>query len=538
MCGFLGVAGKESQCPELEFSDALRLRGPDSQNSINEFGVEILHSLLSLQGNVPTPQPIKISDHSLLAWNGEIYNFKELEPNVQCDTDLLVGQLPAGLETSRFRGMFAIAATREQAIEIYRDQFGIKPLYFAQVENHLYFGSIAKDVSHAAFGHKSSLNWLSLYQWARFRRPLNNRSFYDGVSSLEANSKLRFDTQTGLASKSDLADYQIEKTLPILKNALRASIKEQLGSNSGCAVFLSGGLDSSLIAAMAREFESDLKTYSVAFEGSEEDESNWVKRVSEHIGSDHTYIAFSPEEFQSELVRMIGIYGEPCAVPNEVAISILSKSVRQSFKCVLSGEGADELFGGYSELTMMARNIPTISNSQIQGQNFKARYEYLSHDEVALIFRKYVSESELIEFQQVTDHEFMQSLSNVHDPSDALLWLQKNHLPSLLSRLDKATMVNSLEGRVPFLDPRIASISRSIHWKEMMLASSEDSSSPLEPKAPLKRVAESYLPKDIVYRKKVGFPVPRSYYGGSRTLQGPDYSSWVALNLKILIEGK
>ena len=516
----------------------MRLRGPDGARAYDNEGISCTHTLLSLQGMIPTVQPIVLEDSSVLAWNGEVYNFEKLAQeakiNAKCDTDILIPDKFGNLDITKMRGMFAISVSNDKQTTLYRDQSGIKPLYYVTKPNGIYFGSIASDVAKLSDSKNSGINWLSIYQWIRFRSPLEGNSFYRGVKQLPPNSELTFDIASNSVKIRDLPKDVTSTEQHGLEELLIESVREHMISNSGIGFLLSGGLDSSLLAAIAKRLNGSLRTFSIAVDSETLDETPWAEKVSKHIGSAHTVLNINKIEFSEELRRLIDMYKEPCSVPNEVALSLMSGVIAREFKCVMSGEGADELFGGYSELTLLPTQFDEDKVSMPHLRKiFMERYSYLNHEQAKSLLRSHLTESEIDDFGKQTESTFESSLGDIDSPDGVLNWLYGNHLPTLLHRLDKSTMANSVEGRVPFLDQRIIHYAHSKSWQCKMGTVNGEIETP---KKLLKDVALEYLPADVVHRKKIGFPIPSDYYSASTKDSSPNYLKWVELNMRIFLE--
>jgi asparagine synthase (glutamine-hydrolysing) len=471
----------------------------------------------------------------LLAWNGEIYNFRNLSTTegftTDSDTDYLAGLGSISKSVQTFRGMYAISISSALETQIFRDQLGVKPLYFSVSGDSIFFGSIAKDVANLALNGQASLNWLSIYQWARFRHPLGGRSFYSGVQSLPPGHKGTFSlSNQTLRLEPTLYESQSYASSTIEELVIEA-VQEQSVANSECAYFLSGGLDSSLLSSIAAEGSDTLDTFSISIPESGSDEAHWAEYASEHIGTRHTTVPLKRSDFISEHARLVELYGEPCLVPNEVALSILSGKISRTHRCVISGEGADEVFGGYTDLAMLpiTQNFNT-NNASLNARKFLTRYQYLSHADASRILSPYLSSDEIDSFGELSDQEFLESSASIKTPDDSLFWLQKNHLPTLLSRLDKSTMSNSLEARVPFLDQRLVGLANQTVWQEKLGWDSPN----FEGKHLLKSMAKKRFPKDFIDRPKVGFPIPSIFYDERGDHSKPSYSAWVEFNLKRL----
>lgn len=574
MCGIIGVVGPAASTTDLgPFVSKLKHRGPNGKGMFQGPGFSVGHTLLSLQGDRPTLQPLTSSSGAFFCYNGEVYNFQSLSqtnfgdnPAVHnCDShvvfDLLSKVGPPAFQD--FNGMYALGLVSSAGdLLLARDPLGIKPLYYAQANGSLYFGSEAGVVSDLAFNSRE-YDEVALSQYAMFRYPFAPRSYFKRVSALSPGHMLRFSPSIGEA-KLETFDYQVttHPSAP-LEQVLPSAVKRQMVSSHSVSVFLSGGLDSSLIAAIAALEAPGIDTYSVGIEGSKSDESNFAQLVASHIGSNHHLLRLDEEDYKSEHQDLIMKYGEPIGVPNQVAIALLSKQIRQDNRCVLSGEGADELFAGYGRIFRLFGDFDRYqqwrrgdTSLETFGRKFRKRYgdvdtfenvflqrySYISPSSATDLLGMYLGPKESLNAVEQAIAEFRNTLS-ISNSNDVTKWFLKNHLQGLLARLDLATMSTSLEARVPFLDHEVVGWASQLTFNQKLAELSDQAQEALGddvsekydiPKKPLKDLAEAYLPREIVYRPKIGFPIPSKFYTDTERDE-VSYDQWITTNLSFLL---
>jgi asparagine synthase (glutamine-hydrolysing) len=595
MCGILGGFDCDSEArARLDVQlRALTHRGPDAQNVLAGPGFMVGHTLLSIIGDSPIEQPIVSSDGRIvLTYNGEIYNYLELleedealrsRCSVRSDTKVLVeGIALHGIDfVTKANGIFAFAVWDKERREGYlvRDRLGVKPLYWSSSAEGFFFGSEAKPLLALA-GADSAPDPEAFYAYARFRYPTGARSFARAARMVEPGTIVTI-TAGDIKTR---AYWKIEEPIPFegsyeeakaeAKALFLDAVRIQMRSDHSFCTYLSGGLDSSYLSAIAVETKTPLDTYSIGLESEEFDESMYANQVARHIGSRHHPYLIQRDEYRREHTEFIRHLGAPLSVPNQVAIKSLSRELSRDHRCVLSGEGADEVFGGYGRIFLLPAdwerlrgNDPALASGIAAklrhklGRDdfsdycdlFLQRYGYLDHDEAVSVMAPHFTADAMRQARESVEGEIRTAFDGWSCDLYArqLLLFQKIHLPGLLLRVDTATMAHSVEGRVPFLDHRVVEFMNRLPTSYKMrrkksydsavsdgLLSDELSEVHDTPKSLLKQIAEELLPNEIIYRRKVGFPMPRGFYAPESstptTSQQPSYIDWIERNMQIL----
>ena len=595
MCGIIGVfGGGKAEADRLrQHVDELKHRGPDLQVVADGREFAFGHTLLSIIGTSPIQQPIASKDQAItLAYNGEVYNYLELLEDdealqARCsgssDTEVLVEGLSLyGIDfVDRLNGIFAFAAfdQRTRTGYLVRDRLGVKPLYFARVGDLLYFASELRPLLHYS-GVSAEPDAEAFYSYARFRYPLGERTYAKAARMVEPGSFLRIQNGAARANRYWTIDVPApfhgtyETARDAIRELLSDAIRIQMRSDHSFCTYLSGGLDSSYLTAIAKQAKPELDTYSIEFSDADYDESVHSRQVAKRLNTKHHPYLLDRNEYIEQHEEFVKHLASPISVPNQVALKILSRELAIDHRCVLSGEGADEVFGGYGRIFLLPYDWERLVKARDSGgasasaflskiearygtvvfpdylSFFVHRYGYLTHEEAVEALQTYFPRPALDAAEDVLQAEihalFDQWETDIF--TRQLLLFQKMHLPGLLLRVDTATMAHAVEGRVPFLDHRLVELLNSLpiefrmkRKKDFMTAfeqgllSDELSETYDIPKAPLKEIAEEILPESVVWRKKLGFPIPSSYYdvGNVNELQ-PPYVKWVQRNLALL----
>lgn len=508
MCGFLYSSFGEVEKFERALH-SLSHRGSDARGSLQIGAAHLGHQRLSIIDlSEQSNQPFHSVDGSLiLIYNGEIYNYRELaeKHQLQCrthsDTEvlLLLYQKLGERCLDELNGMFAfvIADKRDGSVFAARDRLGIKPIYIDRRGGQI---AIASEVE-SLLALNGDITWdeVGLRQYAKLRTCFHGRTIYRGIEQLPAgcyfkNGKIVKWWSLPLGEQDAPADEELRELL-VDAVELRKMSDVPLGS------YLSGGLDSTLIAGLAEVGD----VWSVGFESSNEFE--FAQLAADQFGVQLHQCLVSPEEFQGACVEMVRKRCEPLSVPNEALIYLMTQQVKQRNTVVLSGEGADELFYGYDRIFRWAMQA-----EQFDLAEFEALYCYGSHkdDEIvaSVIIDPYLKETDTVE----------QAVAR---------FFQIEHLQGLLRRLDNATMLASVEARVPFVDHRIVERMAGVSGEYRMRGGIV--------KAPLKKAFSELVPEVIIQRKKVGFPVPLEtipFYDPKQSEGVID--QWLNFNLRIL----
>ena len=580
MCGILGQLPLSNAACALSpdfFSDALNKmehRGPDDSGIVMDDRFVFGHRRLSiLDLSSKARQPMVTPDGVLtLTYNGEIYNYETLRKSLQnrgvkfqttSDTEvLLYGLYYEGIDfIKRCNGFFAFAAfdKRTNCCWVARDRLGIKPLYVHDDGKYLTFSSEIKSIL-ALVGCQLELNLKSVSSYMSFRYPIGNQTFFEGIECLSPGNYLTikngrkqqfqyWDPKEAFNKQSEDKgeSYYIEG----LSAQLQAAISKRMVADVPVGAYLSGGVDSSLIAAvMATHTDHPLKSFTIGFDEPGYNEFEYASLVAQQYQTDHHEIILNADDYFQKLNTLIEFKDAPLAVPNEVPLYEMSKQLKKHITVVLSGEGADELFGGYGRIFRSTDEFEKanlahshqdpelaifqaafirkygVSSFSKQIDHFLHNYRYTSVNlkKSLLNLDIDVIEKELVgEFESLFDSLPGQSYLN-----KALYTFEKLHLQGLLGRVDTTTMATAVEARVPFVDHELVEFAFSIpehyklRWKSA--ADAENARSKLGndiselhdiPKWILKKTGESFLPNKILYRKKMGFPVPLDkWFGG------------------------
>lgn len=588
MCGVLGTFGNGYGGEEVvrKALDGLSHRGPDHQAVLSGDGFCFGHTLLSIIGDSPIKQPVTSQDGSWsLTFNGEIYNYPEIaeedhdlavRSQMRSDTLILVeGLAKHGIEfVEKLNGIFAFAAFDHSNNVGYlvRDRLGIKPIYYASNSDGLVFSSETKPIR--TYFQDCDTDPESMYSYVRFRYPIGERSFFKQIKMLPPATIMEVrdgqpSTMTSYWKVNVEPSFEgsYEEAREQVRHLLHDSIRIQMRSDHSFCTYLSGGLDSSYLTAIAATNIDVLDTYSIGVSDATDDESSYAALVAEHCRTRHHPYKLGATEYASELRDWGKTQGEPIGVPNQVALKILSRELSRDHRCVLSGEGADELFAGYGRIFQLPHDWNRYADSQTGGAQSPAflaafskryghgpwnsytdffidRYSYLSHNQATEVLRPFYSNETLGELRGVIESDVRTAFGPLQDDlfSQQLSFFQRVHLPGLLIRLDVSTMAHSVEGRVPFLDHRLVDFVNTLpfNYKQVRkpsfnspeaaaLLADELSEAHDIPKSILKDLGDELLPEPIVWRRKQGFPIPPTYYG-SRDNE-PAYLTWMRANL-------
>lgn len=543
MCGFVGFIDKNKKENKdtiiKKMSDVIVHRGPDSDGYYTDDNIALGFRRLSIIDLGQGDQPIfnKKKDKVIL-FNGEIYNYKDIKEELikkgykfktKSDTEvILLGYEEYGEKIlNKLRGMFAFVIYDIAKNELFgaRDFFGIKPMYYAKQGDLFIFGSEIKSfLSHPDF--KKELNKEALKPYLTFQYSCLNETFFKDVFKLDPghcfkykNNKLTIKKYYDVAYSNDEED--IEKIVNDINETMKSSIEYHKVSDVEIGAFLSSGVDSSYIVSCANVD----KTYTVGFKREGFDESEPARELSKLLKKSHKEKEVTADEFFKELPNVQYYSDEPHANLSAVPLYFLSKMASEDIKVVLSGEGADELFGGYGEyyesdfvkkykkipypvrhtLGIIAKKLPKMKGRNFLVRNGMPLYDHYigqafimdSEEANNILTNKYKSD---ITYQSV----IKDTIEKVKDKPEIIqkMYLDMKYwLPyDILLKADKMTMANSLELRVPFLDKDVFKMSSKIHTKYLI----KDNLT----KYAFRKAANEKIPEEWSKRKKLGFLVP------------------------------
>lgn len=539
MCGIAGIVTKREDKKEIieAMSKRIEHRGPDGEGYFFDGDVALAHRRLSIIDLSMGNQPMFNEDDTVVTvYNGEIYNYVELRDELvkaghkfktKSDTEVLIHgfeewhtDLPKYL-----RGMFAFAIYDKKSNELFlaRDNFGIKPLYYTVMDGTFMFASEIKAFLDTP-DFKKELNEDILQAYLEFSFVPTNETFFKGVYRLDAGSSLLYkdgDIKIDKYFKLDFKDKEqsFAEAVESISEVMKDSVNRHLLSDVEVGSFLSSGIDSSYIVSLAKP----AKTYTVGYDIDKYDEISYAKDLTEKLGINNTSKVIKMDEYMEEFPKIMYYLDEPTSDPAAISLYFVAKLARRDVKVVLSGEGADEFFGGYNyyreEVDMKFYNkipyfirhfIGKIASLFPEGYGFNflvRRGEKLENSYIGVnrnfsekMARKVLSKEYNLRGIDVTKEIYKQfaGYSNIHKMQaiDINYWLMKD----ILLKADRMTMASSLEGRVPFIDKEVFKVASglSIDYK----VTKENT------KVALREAAKEVIPTEAYKKKKLGFPVP------------------------------
>jgi asparagine synthase (glutamine-hydrolysing) len=552
LCGIAGFTHVRRAAAPGRIRDAVASilhRGPNQQGVFESEAVSLGAARLKIIDIEGGDQPIVSEDgDTVIVFNGEIYNHLELRRELErrgyhfrsrSDTETVLNAFREWDTEcfSRLRGMFAVALWRESdcRLVLARDRMGIKPLYIARRGEDLYFGSELKAILvHPEIERWLSADGLDCYlslnyvpapwtlvegiekllpgQWMEWRRGAIRKDFYWRLPAGRAR-----------VWEPEAAEAELDRLL-------KQSVREHLESDVPLGVWLSGGLDSSSLVHYAAEASSSrLKTFSITFRGRGFDEARYARQVAEHYGTDHTELDLNPEQDLPGAVRELAYYcDEPNADSGALPVWFLSRLTKSKATVALSGEGADELFGGYlmQRATMLARTARRMPPPALRLLLAAARLWPVSNEKIGFEYklkrfldgccmpaaRAHLHWSGTFNDQQRRTlvqptlppalDSVLNELASAGDSLPAYLWFdQKYFLPdNILTKVDHTSMAHAVEVRPPFLDHRIVEFASSLPAGLKIHGSRQ--------KVILRNLMRGKLSPAILNRKKIGFDIP------------------------------
>lgn len=539
MCGIVGFVSKESNKDKIikKMADRIIHRGPDSEGFYTDKDIALGHRRLSIIDLSTGNQPMFNEDNSIcIIFNGEIYNYIELKNTLKkknhefktnSDTEVLVhGYEEWGCDLpSKLRGMFAFAIWDKFKKRLFcaRDHFGIKPFYYYQNENEFLFASEIKSfLEYPNF--KKTLNKEILSSYLSFSFTPTNETFFKNVYRLDAGSYLIYEDNKLEIKKYFKVEFNEENTsfneaIASISHTMKNSVNHHLLSDVEVGSFLSSGIDSSYLVTLAKPD----KTYTVGYDIDKYNEIDYAKNLTTLLDISNTSKKITKEEYLDIIPKIMYHMDEPSSDPAAIALYFVSNLASQDVKVVLSGEGADEFFGGYNTyrkdvdmslyykvpfkirhfIAKLAEYLP-----EIKGKNFLIRGgRTLEEDYIGVnrVFRereikKLIKLDNQISTKDITKpiYEEYQDKSDVikMQAIDINFWLIKD----ILLKADRMTMANSLEGRVPFIDKEVFKVAASLPIEYKVTKENT--------KVALREAAKSVIPNESYKKKKLGFPVP------------------------------
>ncbi|HTM31102.1 MAG TPA: asparagine synthase (glutamine-hydrolyzing) [Vicinamibacterales bacterium] len=545
MCGIAGLVYRDPsrQCEEstvLAMRDVMPYRGPDDAGLYVSGPVGLGHRRLSIidLGGGHQPMANAASTHWII-FNGEIYNYRELRQDLlqrghtfrtQSDTEVILALYAERGErcVEAMNGMFAFAIWDAAAGTLFlaRDRMGVKPLYYAETSDAFVFGSEIKALFASGLV-KAECRRDALAEYLVYRQVAGDQALFAGVRSLPPGCTMTLQAGEARVRRywSPLpdgipADLSYEAAVTRLSELLDDAVRLRLISDVPVGTFCSGGVDSSLVTAIAARRKGEgVNTYSVGFDEPDFDESAYAEQVAAHCRTRHHRLTVGNVEFDELLPRMIWHNDEPLDFANSVQIFALSRLSKQEVTVVLTGEGSDELFAGYPryripDLSRSYRLVPRPVRralTAVGDHRFAKLDRYASTGaEDALLYNASYLRPELV--AELAPSLPPASLASRRASLEATASLpldtigrvslldQQTFLIGILHRQDKMSMAASIESRVPFMDYRVVEFANRLPSRFKVRRGSG--------KAVVKDVARTLLPPEIVDRRKSGFGVP------------------------------
>ena len=562
MCGIAGFINTKDNKNKIikDMTDKIVHRGPDAEGFYIDNDIALGHRRLSIIDLGGGDQPIYNEDKSVVViFNGEIYNYIELKSELEkkghkfktkCDTEVLVHGYEEWKEDlpKKLRGMFAFAIydIKNKTLFLARDNFGIKPLYYYENNNTFMFASEIKSfLVHPDFIKELNKDLISPY--LSFSFTPTKETLFKGVYRVDPGTSItvknnQIKTKRYFNLKFDQKNMTYEQAVSDIDKLMKESVEKHMISDVEVGSFLSSGVDSSYLVALARPD----KTYTVGYSNKKYNEIEYAKALTKELKIKNTSKVITKEEYLKIIPKIMYHLDEPTSDPAAVALYFVAKLASKDVKVVLSGEGADEFFGGYNlyhtefdlswynkvpyfirhTIALICMHLP-----QVRGINFlirrgmKLEENYIG---VSKVFgenetKKFVNFKSKYKNKDITKdvYEEYEDKDNVTKMQaiDINFWLIKD----ILQKADRMTMANSLEGRVPFIDKEVFKYASSLPFEYKVTKENT--------KVALRDAAKKVIPTEAYKKKKLGFPVPlrewmkeKDFYTEIKTLFNKDYS--------------
>lgn len=538
MCGIVGLVTKKEKENTIKLmNDRIKYRGPDGDGYFIDGDVALGHRRLSIIDLSSGDQPMFNEDGSVVTvFNGEIYNYQQLKEELialghdfktKSDTEVLVHgyeewhtDLPKHL-----RGMFAFAIYDKNKNEVFlaRDNFGIKPLYFAKMNDTFMFASEIKAFLDVPDFEKV-FNESILEAYLEFSFVPTNETFFKGVHRLDAGCSLLYKNGEIKLNKYFKLDFKeenmsFEDAVKNISDVMKDSVEKHLIADVEVGSFLSSGIDSSYIVSLAKPD----KTYTVGYENKKYDETMYAKDLAEKLDIKNESKIITKEEYLENISKIMYHLDEPTSDPAAISLYFVAKLASKDLKVVLSGEGADEFFGGYNyyreevdykfynKLPFCIRHaIGKVASIFPEGRGFNflvRRGEKLENSYIGVnrnfsskMAKKVLKNNYELEAIHVTKDVYneFKNYSNIDKMQaiDINFWLMKD----ILLKADRMTMASSIEGRVPFIDKEVFKVASHLPFDYKVTKENT--------KVALRAAAKEVIPTEAYKKKKLGFPVP------------------------------
>ena len=539
MCGIAGYISEKKPTKKIikAMTDRIAHRGPDGEGFYLDDNIALGHRRLAILDLETGDQPIYNEDKDIVViLNGEIYNYQELRDELKkkkhkfstkTDTEVLVhGYEEWGHElTKKLRGMYAFAIWNKNEKELYiaRDGWGIKPLYYYQNGKTLMFASEIKAfLDHPDF--KKEFNDEILSAYLCFNSVPTEETFFKGVKRVEPGHQLiykdnKLEIERFFKLEFDEQNTDIEKSAEEINEAMKDSVKRHFHADVEVGSLLSSGVDSSYIVSIGKPN----KTFTVGYDDPKYNEINYAEDLTEKLGIQNISKKMTQEEYIKNFPKLMYHMDEPLADPSIIALHSISELASHHVKVITSGEGADELFGGYNTyqeevnqswymkipfpLRRLASMIAGIF-PEVRGFNFiYRRGKHLKDYNIGLgrVFRdeeamKIVKPKNQIHTKDIVKPFYEEYKNNStmvqRQVIDFYFWLVRDFLHAV----DRSGSMFGIEARTPFLDEKVYNIARKLPVSSKINKETT--------KIALRKAAEKVIPNESYKKKKLGFPVP------------------------------
>ena len=573
MCGLLGLLTPDGSAADsvdriADAAHCMRHRGPDEPGTWHDDDVVLGFNRLSIIDIEHSHQPLRWGppenpDRYALVFNGEIYNYLEIRAQLAADENAVFHTEGDGEAivaafhywgpdaVRRLRGMFAFAIwdTEQRSLFLARDPFGIKPLYLATGPGGTLFGSEKKSLLEliGGIGLPDDLDPRALEHYVELQYVPEPESLNASIRRLESGSHAT--VRPGQAPSvtryftpqfrvRPFTDATRQQRYDEIADVLADSVAKHMRADVTVGSFLSGGIDSTAIAALAIRHNPDLITFTTGFERDGYSEVDVAVESAEAIGARHVVKVVSEREFIDAIPEIVWYLDDPVADPALVPLYFVAKEARKHVKVVLSGEGADELFGGYtiykeplslSAFDKMPRGLRRLAGRASDRIPEGTRGKSLLHRGSLTLEERYYGNARSFDDERLRavlrDYRPEWTHTDVTAPIyarsegwdpvarmqhiDLFTWLRGD----ILVKADKMTMANSLELRVPFLDPEVFRVAEQLPFDEKIGHGTT--------KYALRKALEQIVPAHVLHRKKLGFPVPIRHW-----LRGGEMYDW------------
>lgn len=537
MCGVFGVIGDYSPAKARAALGLLEHRGRDYCGIVESEKLFLAHQRLSIvDAHERSHQPMR-EGKLILSFNGEIYNHVALRAELgmevwktQSDAEVILKAYSQwGIEClKRFEGMFAFALLDGDKLYLARDRFGKKPLFFLHQHDQFCFASEIKALK--PFLKQVRMNEAAMESYLRFLAPVPPHTFYEGIEKLESGEWLCY--ENGRVNKHQYYDLtKAPQNFSVregdIKTLLEQSVLKRIPDDVPAAALLSGGIDSAMISALAAQHGKRLHTFTLGYdEFSGYDERSNARSSANELGLHHSEIILTRRDFEENLDQVLQQFDEPLNDPAALPLYWLLRHVAgEGYKVVFSGEGADEIFLGYRQYYeyLDIEKASTLHHKNWLKKYFHAHFSmnrewewYKRVFDETLLFR--TSGEKFTDLQlnrlmrkNIKDNDSLRYLKKYRDQFDASGYSDPSHWYSFIDlklfvgehflvKLDRMSMVHTLEARTPFLDHALV---EAIYGTDPALRIGEGGTKSL-----LKQIAKEYLSQDILQRKKKGFSNP------------------------------